>query len=55
MMVDPRNATAMVMALADLARDGGLDLADCDMTDIAAVHAALATWLAMDPEDDARH
>ena len=53
-MADPGNAAALVVALADLARDGDFDLTDCDRADIATVHAALAVWLAADPDDFAR-
>jgi hypothetical protein len=49
-MVDPGNAAALVVALADLAHAGELDLTDCDRADIATVHAALAPWLAADDD-----
>ena len=39
------SATALVVALAKLARDGYLDLTGCDQTDIGAVHAALGAWI----------
>jgi hypothetical protein len=53
MMVDPGNAAALVVALADLAHvTGDFDLTDCDRADIATVHAALAPWLAADPDDE---
>ena len=52
MMVDPGNVAALVVALADLARAGELDLTDCDRADIVAAHTALAVWLAVDPDDD---
>jgi hypothetical protein len=45
MAVDAGNAAALVVALADLVRDGDLDLTDVDLPDIRAVHAALETWL----------
>ena len=39
------SATALVVALAELARDGHLDLTDCDQTDIGTVHAALGACI----------
>jgi hypothetical protein len=51
MLVNPGNATALVVALADLAaRDDELDLIDCDRADIAAVYAVLARWLQGGPD-----
>ena len=53
-MVDPGNAAAPVVALADLAHAGELDLTDCDREDIAAVLAVLAVWLT-DSDSCAQH
>ena len=44
-MVEANSATALVVALAKLARGDYLDLTDCDQTDIGAVHAALGAWI----------
>jgi hypothetical protein len=45
MAIDPTNAAA-------LARDGELDLADCDIVDITTVYSALAPWVLVDPDED---
>ena len=44
-MVEGNSAAALVVALAKLARDGHLDLTDCDQTDVGTVHAALDAWI----------
>jgi hypothetical protein len=50
--IDPNNAAALVVALANLARDGELDLADCDIVDITTVYTALAPWVLVNPDED---
>jgi hypothetical protein len=51
MGIDPGNAAALIVALADLAaaKAGALDLTDCDRADAAAVYVALKPWLLVDP------